>query len=175
MRLHTGIRTAIWLRSVGPNYFHAAIYLSPLIDPDDNYNPYYGNGAPINTPSATIALNTNNNKRLSSNHTVAFDIDLAENLKLSTQESYYNYQRHTFSLLPGHAAQEERREGGEAYRRANTMKTAFQARPRSHISSIRRTGIISICWAVLQPMFSNPIPSPCKGPVIWMTMSHGTT
>ena len=100
----------------GPNYFHAAIYLSPLIDPDDNYNPYYGNGAPINTPSATIALNTNNNKRLSSNHTVAFDIDLAENLKLRTQESYYNYQRHTFRYYPGTLPKKNEGEGGEAYR-----------------------------------------------------------
>lgn len=101
----------------GPNYFHAAIYLSPLIDPDDNYNPYYGNGAPINTPSATIALNTNNNKRLSSNHTVAFDIDLAENLKLRTQESYYNYQRHTFRYYPGTLPKKNEGEGGEALSR----------------------------------------------------------
>lgn len=100
----------------GTNRQQAAIYLSPLIDPDDNFNPYYGNGTPFNTPTALIEQNTNNTKRFSSSHTVAFEVELAKNLKLRSQESYYNSERHIYRYYPSTLPKKNEGEGGEAYR-----------------------------------------------------------
>ncbi len=100
----------------GVNRHLAAMYLSPAIDPDDNFNPYYGNGTPINTPTALISQNTYETKRLSSNHTVAFEVTLAKKLKLRSQESYYTSQRHIFRYYPSTLPKKNEGEGGEAYR-----------------------------------------------------------
>ena len=100
----------------GTAYYQAAIYLSPLLDPQADYNPLWGNGQKINTPRSTIDLNTNNLKRLSTSHTVYFEVDLAKNLKLRSQQSYYAYQRHTYRYYPSTLPKKTEGEGGEAYR-----------------------------------------------------------
>ena len=43
----------------GTGWWNSAIYLSPTIKPMDDYNPFYYSGQKINTPLATILLNTN--------------------------------------------------------------------------------------------------------------------
>ena len=100
----------------GTAYYQAAMYLSPLLEPQAEYNPLWGNGQRINTPRSTIDLNTNNLKRLSTNHTAYFEIELAKNLKLRSQESYYSYQRHTYRYYPSTLPRKTEGEGGQAYR-----------------------------------------------------------
>lgn len=100
----------------GTAYYQAAMYLSPLLEPQAEYNPLWGNGQRINTPRSTIDLNTNNLKRLSTNHTVYFEVELAKNLKLRSQESYYSYQRHTYRYYPSTLPRKTEGEGGQAYR-----------------------------------------------------------
>ncbi len=100
----------------GSSPYQGAIYLSPLISPTDNYNPFYGNGQKINTPRATIDLNTNNFKRRSMNHTITFDIDILPGLKFRSQNSYYTYDREQFRYYPSTLPRKSEGEGGEAYR-----------------------------------------------------------
>lgn len=100
----------------GTSYWSAALYLSPLISPTDNYNPYYGNGQLINTPAATIANNTYYLKRISQNHTLTFGVTLHPTLKFRSQNSYYRYDRGTFRYYPSTLPKKTEGEGGEAYR-----------------------------------------------------------
>lgn len=100
----------------GTTYYQAAIYLSPLISPSDNFNPLWNNGQKINTPRATIDLNTYNIRRRSTNHTITFDINILPNLKLRSQNSYYAYDRQTYRYYPSTLPKKGEGEGGEAYR-----------------------------------------------------------
>lgn len=100
----------------GTAYYQAAMYLSPLLDPKSDYNPLWGNGQKINTPRSTIDLNTNNLKRLSTNHTIYFEVEPIKNLKLRSQESYYSFQRHTYRYYPSTLPKKTEGEGGQAYR-----------------------------------------------------------
>lgn len=100
----------------GTSTSSGAIYLSPLIKPTDNFNPDYDDGVAINTPRATIDLNTNNEKRESSNHTVFAEINILDGLMFRSQNSYYSMQRHVFRYYPSTLPKKTLGEGGEAYR-----------------------------------------------------------
>ncbi|MDE7442937.1 MAG: SusC/RagA family TonB-linked outer membrane protein, partial [Muribaculaceae bacterium] len=100
----------------GTAYYQAAIYLSPLIKANDNFNPLWNNGQKINTPRSTIDLNTYNMKRRSMNHAITFDITILPNLKFRSQNSYYTYDRETFRYYPSTLPRKVEGEGGEAYR-----------------------------------------------------------
>lgn len=100
----------------GTAYYQAAIYLSPLISPTDDYNPLWGNGQKINTPRHTIDMNTNNQVRISQNHVLTATISFLPNLKLRSQNSYYTYDRHWYRYYPSTLPRKVEGEGGEAYR-----------------------------------------------------------
>ncbi len=100
----------------GTAYYQAAIYLSPLIKANDNFNPLWNNGQKINTPRSTIDLNTHNLKRRSMNHAITFDVTILPNLKFRSQNSYYTYDRQTFRYYPSTLPRKVEGEGGEAYR-----------------------------------------------------------
>ncbi len=65
----------------GTGWWNSAIYLSPTIKPMDDYNPFYYSGQKINTPLATILLNTNYQVRHSTNHTGFIEIEPIKNLR----------------------------------------------------------------------------------------------
>lgn len=100
----------------GTAYYQAAQYLSPLILPTDDFNPYWGNGQKINTPRVLIDQNTENILRYSQNYALTAEIQLAKNLKLRSQLSYYNFQRHHYRYYPSTLPRKAEDEGGEAYR-----------------------------------------------------------
>ena len=100
----------------GNNYWKAAIYLSPMISAQDNFNPFWGNGQTINTPRATLDQNTYYTQRVSINHTAFMDFNILKDLKLHTQASYTTYNRHIFRYYPSTLPAKKEGEGGEAYR-----------------------------------------------------------
>lgn len=95
----------------------SAMYLSPLLKVTDYIDPDYEDAATYNPPTATIALNTYNTRRISMNHTANIEIKLAKNLYLRSQNSYYSYQLHTYRYYPGSLPAKNEGEGGDAYRR----------------------------------------------------------
>ena len=100
----------------GTAWYQAAQYLSPMIKPQDNYNPLYYNGQRINTPRALIDLNTYYHERHSTNHSFVADIEPIKDLHIKSVFSYYMYQRHTYRYYPGNLPKKTEAEGGEAYR-----------------------------------------------------------
>ena len=100
----------------GTAYYQAAIYLSPLLNPGDNFNPLWNNGQKINTPLATINQNTYNMRRRSMNNALTFNVDILPGLKFRSQNSYYTYDRQTFRYYPSTLPKKIEGEGGEAYR-----------------------------------------------------------
>lgn len=101
----------------GTNTWGGVQYLSPHIDPVENFNPYYVGGTKINTPRAVLDQNTHYSVHNSTNHSLAVKITPIENLSINSTFSYFLYQWHTFRYYPGTLPKKTANEGGEAYRR----------------------------------------------------------
>ena len=100
----------------GTNWWSGAQYLSPMIKPNDTYNPLYYNGQKINTPTALINQNTYYLERHSHNHSFTLRAEPVKNFVINSVFSYYLYQRHTYRYYPGTLPMKSENEGGEAYR-----------------------------------------------------------
>ena len=77
---------------------------------------YDYSGQKINTPLATILLNTNYQVRHSTTQTGIIEIEPIKNLRFKSQFTYYMYQRHTYRYYPSTLPAKVEGEGGEAYR-----------------------------------------------------------
>lgn len=100
----------------GTAWYSAAQYLSPMMKPNDNYNPLGTAGQTINTPRALIDLNTYYLERHSTNHAFTVKIEPIKDFVINSTFSYYLYQRHTYRYYPGTLPKKTPSEGGEAYR-----------------------------------------------------------
>ncbi len=100
----------------GKNWWNAAIYLSPMIDPDSGYNPLWYSGQAFNSPKRIIQEVEHNQKRHSFNNTFFADVKLAKNLKFRSQFSYTLYQQHTYRYEPSTLPAKTENEGGSATR-----------------------------------------------------------
>ena len=100
----------------GTAWYSSAQYLSPLLKPNDTYNPLYYNGQKINTQRALIDLNTYYLERHSNNHAFTLKLEPVKNFTINSTFSYYLYQRHTYRYYPGTLPLKGENEGGEAYR-----------------------------------------------------------
>lgn len=101
----------------GTNSWGGVMYLSPLIDPVENYNPFYVGGTKINTPTALIDQNTYYSIHNSTNHTVFAKVTPVKGLSINANFSYFMYDLSTFRYYPGSLPKKTTNEGGEAYRR----------------------------------------------------------
>lgn len=106
----------------GTNSWGGAQYLSPHIDPMENYNPYYVNGIKINTPRALIDQNTHNTVRHSTNHSITATLTPFKGFTINSSFSYFLYQRHVYRYFPGSLPKKTASEGGEAYRLENDQQ-----------------------------------------------------
>ena len=84
----------------GTAWYSSAQYLSPLLKPNDTYNPLYYNGQKINTQRALIDLNTYYLERHSNNHAFTLKLEPVKNFTINSTFSYYLYQRHTYRYYP---------------------------------------------------------------------------
>jgi len=106
----------------GTNSWGGVMYLSPLIDPVENYNPFYVGGTKINTPTALIEQNTHYTIHNSTNHTLLLKLTPIENLSINSTFSFFMYNLSTFRYYPGSLPKKTANEGGEAYRREYQKK-----------------------------------------------------
>ena len=107
----------------GTSYRNAAMYLSPMIGPNDYNNPLVdGNNdnRRINTPRASIDLITNLKKFHSTNHSFKLDITPMEDLKIKTILSYFLFSRNHYKYNPGALPAKNETDGGDAYRESYT-------------------------------------------------------
>ena len=100
----------------GTAWWNAAVYLSPLINPKDNFNPLYELGQPINTPTAMVDMNTNNAVRISYRNSFSADITFTPHLKWNNSLSHYSYQRHSYQFYPSTLPVKVEGQGADAYR-----------------------------------------------------------
>lgn len=114
----------------GTRWYDSALYLSPIIGPDDNYNPYYNDGTLINTPVALIDNCTDYYKRLFLNQTVWTEATIAKYLKWKVQYTYFKYDRNRYTYKASTLPKKEEGAGGDATREMygetrHTFETTF--------------------------------------------------
>ena len=111
-RLQDNFLTAIGAGGI----YYAAIYMSPLIQPKDSYNPL-SNGSPIQD-NAVVRLNENvdNTDRSMLTATAGANIRLAGPLKFKTKFSYYYFDRQRYKYSPSSLPSHTEAMGGYAYR-----------------------------------------------------------
>lgn len=100
----------------GTNWWNAAIYLSPMLDPMSDWNPLWYSGQKFNSPCVIIDQIKYNKKRHSTNQTFFAELKLAKGLVFRSQLSYYLYQSHTYRYEPGTLPAKLEGEGGKAER-----------------------------------------------------------
>ena len=100
----------------GTAWYSAAMYLNPIMKPQDTFNELYYSGQIVNTPTAKYTLNINQIERHTTNHTFNLDITPVKNLVIRSIGSYYLYQRHTYVYQPGNLPAKAENEGGYAQR-----------------------------------------------------------
>lgn len=101
----------------GTSVSNAAIYLSPILKPSDNFNPiYYETGAYINTPAALIEQSTYDITRHVTTQSLNLEAKAGKHLTFNTQFTYYFYERDSFQYNPSTLPKKLDGEGGDAYR-----------------------------------------------------------
>ena len=100
----------------GTNIYNGAIYLSPLIKPEDNWNPLYENGVTINTPAKTIELNENIVDRHTTFNTAIIELMPISGMVITSHNTYMLYGRKDYRFYPSYLPAKVEGEGAEAYR-----------------------------------------------------------
>lgn len=118
----------------GTAFWDGAIYLSPIIGPNDRYNPLYENGNAINTPIANINMVSNEREMITKNDVVEVTLRPVKGLTIKSQNSLMVYQRHDYQFWPSYLPNRIEGEGADGYRyegdarKWSTENTAMYAR-----------------------------------------------
>lgn len=100
----------------GTSFWDGAIYLSPIIGPEDTVNPLYENGTAINTPVAVINKVEKYRKQLTNNDVIEFTFRPVKGLTIKSQNALNVYQRHDYQFWPSSLPNRVEGEGSDAYR-----------------------------------------------------------
>ena len=100
----------------GTNFWDGAVYLSPVIGPNDNTNPLYENGTLINTPRANINLVTDRKEMHTVNAVIEVIWKPITGMTIKSQNSYMRYQRHDYRFWPSTQPRRVEGQGGDAQR-----------------------------------------------------------
>lgn len=100
----------------GTGWYNSAQYLSPIIGPGDNFNPYYNDGALINNPAVIIRDCTDYYKRDFLNQIVWTEATIAKYLKWKVQYNYHKYDRNRYTYKASTLPKKEQGSGGDASR-----------------------------------------------------------
>jgi len=100
----------------GTNWWNAAIYLNPLLEPKSTFNDLWYSGQKYNSPRAALDNNISELKKHTTNNTAYVEITPIKNLKIRSQATYYRYEQNTYRYEPGTLPAKADDEGGLAYR-----------------------------------------------------------
>lgn len=103
----------------GKDHSNGAIYLSPLISPEDNYNPISENGKYINNPAKTIEMTENIADRHTTFNTAIFEIRPIEGMVITSHNTYMLYGRKDYRFYPSYLPAKVDGEGADAFRQEN--------------------------------------------------------
>ena len=100
----------------GTNIYNGAIYLSPLISPEDNWNPIFENGVYFNNPAKTIEMVENIVDRHTTFNTAIVEIMPIKGMVIKSHNTYMLYGRKDYRFYPSCLPAKVEGEGAEAYR-----------------------------------------------------------
>ena len=100
----------------GTAVINSAQYLSPMIRPIDDFNPFYDGGQRFNNPRALIDKTVHHRYYNTSTHSLTLDVTPLKNLAVKSILSYSNFQRHQFRYYMSTLPLKAENDGGEAYR-----------------------------------------------------------
>lgn len=100
----------------GTSQFRSAQYLSPMISPEDTFNPLEDDGTRFDNPRAVINNTTYQRINNTSTNSLTFDIKPIRNMVVKSQFSYSNFRRSEFKYVSGDLPTKAENDGGDATR-----------------------------------------------------------
>ena len=100
----------------GTSQFRSAQYLSPMISPEDTFNPLEDDGNRFDNPRAVINNTTYQRINNTSTNSLTFDIKPIRNMAVKSQFSYSNFRRSEFKYVSGDLPTKAENDGGDATR-----------------------------------------------------------
>ena len=100
----------------GTNWWNAAMFVSPLIAADADYNPYWYSGQKFNSPLALINQVVNRQDKNASTYSSYIELTPIHGLKLRSQLTFYQYQQHNYKYEPSTLPAKTKDAGGDATR-----------------------------------------------------------
>jgi TonB-linked SusC/RagA family outer membrane protein len=103
----------------GTNISNGAMYLAPILGINDNHNPFYENGALINTPYASITNEEYYQTKQHHNYTGIIRIVPIKQLSIRSQNNVQMAITDTYHYWPSWMPKKSASEGADAYRSNN--------------------------------------------------------
>ena len=100
----------------GTSQFRSAQYLSPMIAPNDEFNPLEDEGRRFDNPRAVINNTTYNRLTTTATNSLTFDIKPIKNMDLKSQFSYSDIGRSEFKYVSSKLPTKGANDGGDATR-----------------------------------------------------------
>ncbi len=107
----------------GDNFVAAAVYLSPLMDVTENFNPLAFTGGNINNPVSLVNKVTDKTRQDQFINTVYLQAKLPKNFSLRSQFTYYLYNYGYYKYTPSDMPIKVEGQGGDATRRETRTRT----------------------------------------------------
>lgn len=98
----------------GTSWWQAAIYLSPLIKKDSEFNDLWYSGQTFDSPLHKLAYNKKGSKTHNTTHSLFAEINPTEHIMFRTQASYYHYNYSDYEHQSGKMPT-RRKDGRGAY------------------------------------------------------------
>ena len=100
----------------GTSQFRSAQYLSPMISPEDTYNPLEDDGTRFDNPRAVINNTTYHRINNTTTNSLTLDIKPIRNLAIKSQFSYSDFKKSEFKYVSGDLPTKAENDGGDATR-----------------------------------------------------------
>ena len=100
----------------GISQYKCAQYLSPMISPNDNYNPLEGEGRRFDSPRAMITNTTHYRINTTSTNSLTLDIKPIKNMAIKSQFSFSDFGKSEFKYVSSQMPTKGENEGGDATR-----------------------------------------------------------
>ena len=100
----------------GTSQYKSAQYLSPMIAPNDNYNPLESDGRRFDNPRAIINNTTHDRINTTVTNSLTLDIKPIKNLAIKSQFSYSEFKKSEFKYVSSQLPTKAENDGGDATR-----------------------------------------------------------
>lgn len=100
----------------GTSQYRSAQYLSPMIAPNDNYNPLESDGRRFDNPRAIINNTTHDRINTTVTNSLTLDIKPIKNLAIKSQFSFSEFKKSEFKYVSSKLPTKAENDGGDATR-----------------------------------------------------------